>query len=434
MMKTAEQNEILAISQQPIGNIIPPKKNGKYQSLEMEIFPFTVLIGAQGTGKSLLSQLLYCLRDTPYLINRYAIGEHDLDANRAMRIVVEGLRSGRLFLRTGDPTIKKGRDFASFVSESTSRVRWQFGSINRGISINSGTHRINPLDDFKKDISEMIEARRYAERQALFIPSGRVFYSLFANAGPVAWRQDSLPLPMIEFADFLENEVKDLLLGWQDNPSKKPAAAHEIEKIVFESLDGQIKIETAGSKAGRWQWHSPQSSKAIEIEMASTGQMETWPLVAAAQAIVGLPADKRPKYLHIEEPEAHLHPKAQESIVKILAFLMNQGVHIFITTHSLTIIYAINNLALAYQQLGSKDDKRFPDLPPNVRIDPNKLNAFLIHANKYDESDGTVEEIMYTSGSRMNNQEQLLQIDEGRLGEVLGDLQKRFNLLMSVSK
>jgi hypothetical protein len=63
-------------------------------------------------------------------------------------------------------------------------------------------------------------------------------------------RPDSLPLSMIEFADFLENEVKDLLLGWQEQPNKKPREAREIEKIVAESLGGQIKIEIAGSKAG----------------------------------------------------------------------------------------------------------------------------------------------------------------------------------------
>lgn len=34
----------------------------------------------------------------------------------------------------------------------------------------------------------------------------------------------------------------------------------------------------------------------------------------------------------------------------------------------------------------------------------------------------------------MNDGQKLLQIDEGRLGEVLGDLQQRFNRLMNYSK
>ncbi len=262
---------------------------------------------------------------------------------------------------------------------------------------------------------------------------GSVFYSLFANAGRVAWRQDPLPLPMIEFGDFLEDEVKDLLLGWQENPGKKPREASEIEAFVSEGLGGTVKIETTGSKAGRWQWQAPNVKKAFEIEMSSTGQMETWPLVVAAQAIFGMPVEKRPKYLHIEEPEAHLHPKAQEAVIKILAYLMNHGVHIFITTHSLTIIYAINNLALAYQQIKDRQDQRFADLPPSVRINPDKLNAFLIHTHEYEKDAGTVEEIMYTSGAVMNDGQNLLQIDEGRLGEVLGDLQSRFNRLMNLS-
>lgn len=108
-MEIPQKSEILTISRQPLGNVILPKKGDKYDALSMEVFPFTVVIGAQGTGKSLLSQILYCLRDAPYLIKRYSATNYDIDVDQAVRIVVEGLRTGRLFSRVGDPTIHPER-------------------------------------------------------------------------------------------------------------------------------------------------------------------------------------------------------------------------------------------------------------------------------------------------------------------------------------
>jgi len=71
----------------------------------------------------------------------------------------------------------------------------------------------------------------------------------------------------------------------------------------------------------------------------------------------------------IEEPEAHLHPRAQKVIVKIVAKAVNAGKNVIITTHSDYLISALNNLILLSRlpeekckELGySKDEILSPD-------------------------------------------------------------------------
>lgn len=115
-------------------------------------------------------------------------------------------------------------------------------------------------------------------------------------------------------------------------------------------------------------------------------------------------------FLHTKEPETHLHPGAQLAIAKLLAYLLNQGICVIVTTHSLTILYALNNLTLAYRQLGDKETENVPE--PPVRLSPDKMAAYLF-------AEGKVENIADESG----------QIDEGVLGQVLGDLEVEFNRL-----
>ncbi len=386
------ETEILRIAKGKLGPI--------QQDCELEIRPLTVFIGPQGTGKSLVSQLLYFLRDARYLLAKYSGNKVD---QSAVRKVVEGLR-------TGDAS---GRPLASFLTTPSARVEYRSGnSATRILSIHKSTNQIRPLGTFRKEVTEWFNAwlsgkeqREYIPK-AWFIPAERMFFSRFINTDPGKMGDKALPYTMREFAQILSRSGET----YQAQKDDLIEPIQFLETLVNTEMRGQIHYSRKGRHAGKWQWEVG-TDRVIEIEMASSGQMEAWPLIFAAQNLFRLP-EERPLYLHIEEPESHLHPRAQVAISKLIAYLINQGVKVIITTHSLIILYALNNLSLAYQKLGKAEKKGVPSA--EVRIPPDQVSAYLFDGHK-------PAPIVDEHG----------QIDEGLLGEALGSLEAEFNRLLT---
>ncbi len=99
-------------------------------------------------------------------------------------------------------------------------------------------------------------------------------------------------------------------------------------------------------------------------------------------------------------------------MVHLLAYLARQGFRIVISTHSLTILYALNNLLLA-SALGEQSR---PDIPPSeVRLLPDMVAAYLF------SEQGEVQ-------SLLDEREGF--IDEAVLGEVNASLSDEMNRIM----
>ena len=73
-------------------------------------------------------------------------------------------------------------------------------------------------------------------------------------------------------------------------------------------------------------------------------------LVTELSSILLFLRDKKTpfKTLIIEEPEEHLHLKAQSMMAKILAMILNKNKNVWITTHSDTFFQQMNNLVKVY--------------------------------------------------------------------------------------
>ncbi len=397
-------------------NRLGPLRLNKKTPLEIGISPLTIFIGPQGSGKSLVSQLIYFFRDTSYLISNYSKESAPRDA---VREVTSGLRSGRL----------TGRDLTTFISKGTVQVRYTQENMEqpeesrrcqKEISLNSGDHYVTPLGQFEAEIYALL-AERFSRPsspgkitpKAMFIPAERAFFSRFLNSDSRVISSDALPFTMLEFSDILA-QGRDIYLEWQKQKNAPPEV-NEIESLVKSALRGQVRYEQAGPLSGTWQWMPQDGERPTQIEMASSGQMEAWPMVFAAQTAFGRSDLERPTFIHIEEPEAHLHPAAQIAMVQLLAYLVNKGFRVIATTHSLSILYTLNNLMAAYQMLS---DKKYRNVPPNaIRLNPKDVTAYLFTGEG-------VKEIM-------SNTDGLYQIDETQLGKFLGGLQTQLNQIIA---
>lgn len=81
------------------------------------------------------------------------------------------------------------------------------------------------------------------------------------------------------------------------------------------------------------------NDKEIDLHLASSATLETLPFIVFIKN-----TDKISNTLFvIEEPEAHLHPKAQIQMAKFLVLLSNLGAKVVVTTHSDYILNEINN-------------------------------------------------------------------------------------------
>lgn len=376
------------------------------ETTNLSLAPLTIFFGPQGSGKSLASQVLYFFRDARYLLSRY--GKEATVAPR-VRQVVEGLRTGDAPTRALTAFLSK----TTHVTYTRDTTKWQ-------LSFRPKTRQIEPLQPFATTIEQWLEEwkhdpqQRPRHRTALFIPAERVLLSRFLNTDSSQLGHAAIPYTMREFVFFLQTTAEQ----WLTTPDLFPhrERAETIREWTHDVLGGYETYEQRGRFAGRWQWKM-RGQQPIEIEMASSGQMEVWPIIFTARILAasqGPDDENMPRFLHIEEPEAHLHPRAQVRLAWILAWLVRLGFHLTITTHSLTFLYAINNLLLAHKLFAAEETISVPTPPRACWLPAEYVRAYAFDAMR-------VQNAINEEG----------EIAESLLGETLGALEEEYYALWS---
>lgn len=164
-----------------------------------------------------------------------------------------------------------------------------------------------------------------------------------------------------EFPGTFENYVASLIASWQDTKKSKLMMLGRAlknlglaEKVDIRKVDDtQVEVRVGHQRKNK--------TEMVNIADVGFGVSQTLPV------IVALIAANPQQLVYIEQPEIHLHPRAQAALADIIVEAVNRGVRVTLETHSDLFLRRIQSLVaedvLAYDKVKlhwfSKDENGF---------------------------------------------------------------------------
>ncbi|MGI0493184.1 AAA family ATPase [Alkalinema pantanalense CENA528] len=343
------------------------------QNLEIEVKRINVLIGPQASGKSICAKLLFYFKR---LIEQYFLAaeinqtQEEVDAHyrgvfeayfppeswgkeafyiryeiSPIFIEINGCQFGEetFSLKYSDVFSAGFTALRKTVDRAAERVNSQLPSEVLEVwarpALNRSFLKRSWLGSLPKVIGEEVGFSQ------LLIPAGRAFFAILqVNIFSFLSSNNSLDPFLREFGAIYEN-LKDARLGERGRAEGDNAEIEaEIRRLIEASLCGKHVRERQKD------FFESEDGRRINVANSSSGQQETLPLTIVLAALPAMATAKSGQTVYIEEPEAHLFPRAQRSIVELIATVFNYRrnyLQFFITTHSPYVLTALNNLLQA---------------------------------------------------------------------------------------
>lgn len=364
----------------------------------LEVTDLTVIIGPQASGKSVICKLFYFFNRFPLSIPGW-VGDGGSSPDDIRERLIEE------FCQWFPPSTWGTKKFS---------IKFQAGQfsveIARGRRARNGQYgcRINLSESFEKllatvsatynkalkqrpaqqehfdvhwslydAIRKVVEAEFGSDlpEETLYIPAGRSF---FTSVGKIVTAFDDQTL-----LDPVVHNFGRLVTALREGSFYQEAKTQLLKKIE-ELMGGKIVHER------NKQYFATDDGRNIPLSALSSGQQELLPLLDALGFSLWRDG---PSLVFIEEPEAHLFPDAQTSLVEMFARICNSRKRkagtkaiaprkIVLTTHSPYVLAKINILIKA-GQLGESlppSGRKTLDLivPAEARIVPRQATAFAI--------------------------------------------------------
>jgi predicted ATPase len=354
----------------------------------IEIRPLTILAGANSSGKSSMMQPLLLLKQTleapydagPLLLNgpnvKFTMADQVLSRmgkGRALRTFETGVRlsSGASF-RT-----RFGKEHEMGFKIERTETSWERGKL----AFWPGMPQAEIAKTFKAngiDLSALVpEGQRQGQweirRDRCFI--GPVWLSsratpetnsLVVGARPGAKWEEIVPqlihLPGMRnnperaypvtafgptYAGTFEKYVAGIIRHWIVN--SYPGTDRTIEALRDDLLErlkiaGGVDVKTINDvqielRVGRLPDVPPEDEEdMVNIADVGVGVSQTLPV------LVALHAAKPGQLVYVEQPETHLHPRAQVALAQVLAAAAIRGVRVVAETHSAMLLLGIQTL------------------------------------------------------------------------------------------
>ena len=185
----------------------------------------------------------------------------------------------------------------------------------------------------------IVKGRRMGE--PVYLPASRTGFMLtFQQLVDTSLRQSFSPefegntsALTLPYVDFLQ-----LVTKFETKAKLKKTSEWAANFIETEMTHGKVVVKK--TVLPEIMYKPDGTEHAIPLYVSSSIVTEITPLLLLFKSNIDF------KSLIIEEPEAHLHPALQQQMARLLINLVNQGMPVWITTHSDTIIQHINNMIM----------------------------------------------------------------------------------------
>jgi predicted ATPase len=240
--------------------------------------------------------------------------------------------------------VHKSKNIYYYMLENSNAIRVSDSSIflkideeNSETLLKSIIERIL-LELFLKHKKIEYEENSYTMYSRLYLPASRTgFLQTYKVLNRYAREKTFIDINSNQNDDIKLNRLTLEFIDLLDNVSEKVdnKIANFIQKEI---LKGYIKIEQSSTIR-----FFTNEDKEVEKHLLSSTVSELVPLVAFLKN-GSINRIDFPKFLVIEEPEAHLSFANQRVMAKVIAMLVNEGIKVLITTHSDFLVYELNNL------------------------------------------------------------------------------------------
>ncbi len=391
---------------------------GPIKDAKIDTSPLTIFVGPQATGKSLTSQLFFLFNNIYEILSKSSVQHMNLDPTRKFYETVKWLFGNNLDNLLNKNTYIKWENYDK-VYEFT-------GDYKKGKINDQLINVINNQSQYYPDMS--VFPTRFHDN--IFIPAERTIFSLINPEILLGLRAEVQKWPgnLLLFYDILSESLRII-----NNPKEYLRDEGGWAGISFyleelEIISNLVKNQSNILLEGELNASSPQdislqiSGKKISISYAASGQKEIWPYLVILQSnFLNLYRAHRSSNFYYEEPEAHLHPKGQLDLLKIINITLHSRENYLITTHSPYLLYFFNNSVLAGIKL-AKENINIDYFDNNDYLKRNKLESFLskdiMSAFAFNHN-GVVKNIVNSSGL----------IDESEFDDVANQLGIEFQNL-----
>ena len=360
------------------------------RSASLDVKKFNIIIGSQGTGKSVLAKLLYCFKNIENRLISFLSEENSYDdfvqdfLKRFQSIFPSYAWEKQAFKITynvyqyefilenndGDVSLSISQNFNDDFYFVQSKIKKLIDSFTDTLEENQDALELDlPIHlKFRSEIRKIIKDSdlKVFLRTSNFIPASRSFFSMFyENLFSILNSKNNLDPFLIEFGHMYE-----VYKSFYFRRKEKIIDFFPIH-IISEILCGEIQeIEK--------KYFLVNDNQKTDLVNASSGQQEAFPMLIFLAVSAYFESENN---IFIEEPEAHLFPTSQAQIVKILSTMYKMKTNLFITTHSPYILSELNNYLYAKDLInrGLLTQEQYNlILPSTSAIDINDISAYKI--------------------------------------------------------